>query len=138
MSYGWSFNVIYINIPVFLKGLLVSVEILAASMIVGTIIGLAVSILLFYNNRLLRWFSRLYITIVRSIPLLMLLIWVYFVFPILFGINISAFSTAVICFSLSLSAFLAESLRSGIESVPVNHVDSARKADKRNRPTIIG
>jgi polar amino acid transport system permease protein len=68
----------------------------------------------------------IYVELFLALPVLVLLIWIYFCGPLLLGISLSGFWTAVVALSLSLSAFAAEIVRSGILSVPKGQTEAAR------------
>mgnify|MGYP001481972757 CR=1 FL=1 len=59
-----------------------------------------------------------FVEIIRSIPLLVLLLWVYYGLPIVFGISLTPFVAGILSLSISDSAFEAEIFRAGIESIP--------------------
>jgi polar amino acid transport system permease protein len=96
------------------------------SIIVGTIPGIFLALARNARNLVLRLFSRVFIEIFLAIPVLVLLIWLYFCLPILMpGLRLSGFWVAILGFSLSLSAFVAETVRAGIESIPPGQTEAA-------------
>jgi len=62
----------------------------------------------------------------RSIPLIMIVFWAYFLLPLLTGTEVPPFSTALAAIIVYESAFLAEIIRAGIESVPAGQVEASR------------
>ena len=70
--------------------------------------------------------NRIYVEIIRSIPLLVLLLWVYYGLPIVFGISLTPFIAGIISLSISDSSFEAEIFRAGIESVPKGQVEASK------------
>ena len=63
------------------------------------------------------WINRVYIEVFRSIPLLVLLLWVYYGLPIVFGLSLGPFMAGIITLALSDSAFEAEIFRAGLQSI---------------------
>ena len=124
--YTWDLNVIWRYKYVFLKGTIVTVELTIYTIIFGTLLGLVLALLFHTKNSILRYSVRIFIEFFRSIPVLVLLIWVFYSVPALLAVRLSGFTTAVICFTLSLSAFVAESVRSGFESIPTTQIDAAK------------
>ena len=61
--------------------------------------------------------SWVFIELFRALPILVVLIWIYYVVPTLFGWKFSPFTAAVLALSLNLAAFAAETVRAGIESI---------------------
>jgi len=106
------------NISFLLSGLYITVTISFFSIIFSLISGFLVSLAGISKNKLLIIFNRTYVEIVRSIPLLVLLLWVYYGLPIIFGISLSPFIAGILSLAISDSAFEAEIFRAGIESIP--------------------
>lgn len=73
----------------------------------------------------LRWAATAYVELFRSIPLVALMFLMYFGLPDL-GFTFSGFSTAVLALALYTSAFVAETVRAGINTVPVGQAEAAR------------
>tara|TARA_B100002003_G_scaffold144763_1_gene133950 strand:- start:239 stop:778 length:540 start_codon:yes stop_codon:yes gene_type:complete len=90
------------------------------------VIGLLISLLGLGKNKFLKTFNRAYIEVFRSIPLLVLLLWVYYGLPIVVGISLSPFIAGIVSLALSDSAFEAEVFRAGIQSIPKGQRDAAR------------
>jgi polar amino acid transport system permease protein len=90
------------------------------------VIGLLISLLGLGKNKFLKTFNRTYIEVFRSIPLLVLLLWVYYGLPIVVGISLSPFIAGIVSLALSDSAFEAEVFRAGIQSIPKGQRDAAR------------
>lgn len=126
MTYVWDFNFLFLYRKVLFGGVVVTLGLTFISIAIGTFLGLVFAYLSTSDNKFVRNFSKSYVSSFRAIPVLILLIWMYYFFPLMFGINISAFATAIIVFSLSLSAFVAEVTRSAFEAISVNQIDAAR------------
>ena len=90
----------------------------------GTILGLVFTLLRRVKHPLIKWPISAINEILRDLPILVILIWLYYVLPIT-GIIISGFLAAFIGLSLSLAAFVSETFRSGIESIPKGQMESA-------------
>ena len=70
--------------------------------------------------------NRIYIEIFRSIPLLVLLLWVYYGLPIVFGISFGPFVAGIVSLAISDSAFESEIFRAGIQSITKGQRDAAK------------
>ena len=81
------------------------------------IIGLIVALPSLSNNKFLSYFNIGYVEIVRAIPLLVLILWIYYGLPIMLGISFSPFVSGIIALTISESAFQAEIFRAGINSI---------------------
>ena len=106
------------NIAFLLDGLLITISISIFSIIFSLIIGFIISLTGISNNKILIIINRVYVELIRSIPLLVLLLWVYYGLPIVFDISLTPFIAGILSLSLSDSAFEAEIFRAGIESIP--------------------
>ncbi|MCD0503251.1 amino acid ABC transporter permease [Bordetella petrii] len=73
-----------------------------------------------------KWLSGAWVYTFRSIPLIMIVFWAYFLLPVLIGVEVPPFSTALAAIIVYESAFLAEIVRAGIQSLPAGQVEAAR------------
>jgi len=105
------------NLGFLLEGLKLTVGVSVVTMMLGLIVGLAVALMRASRFRLIRTFAYLYTEIFRTLPLLVLLFWVHWSIPILVGIALTPFASAVLAFSLNVAAFQAENYRAGIASI---------------------
>jgi polar amino acid transport system permease protein len=76
--------------------------------------------------RLMAWPAMALIYVARGVPLLMIILWVYFLVPLLIGQNVSGFVTMLVTLVLYESAYLAEVVRAGIEALPKGQMEAAR------------
>lgn len=101
-------------------------ELSLISCVIGTILGLFLALGRRSKNSWFRIPSIVGTEILLALPLLVLLIWIYYCLPILnrsFALN--AFSSGVVALSLNLSAFVGETLRAGLETIPRSYTDAA-------------
>ena len=132
-TYTWGWYVInpkldngYTNIRFLISGLNVTLIISLLSIFFSLIIGFLIALLGLSKNKFLKAFNRTYIEVFRSIPLLVLLLWVYYGLPIVAGISLSSFVAGIVSLSLSDSAFEAEVFRAGIQSIHKGQRDAAQ------------
>ena len=112
-------------LPALLEGLGVMVMLGAVSIVAGTASGLAMALLRLYGPAPLRWLARVYIDALRSIPLLVLLVLVYYALPFV-GVRFSSFVSAALAISLVSFAYAAEIFRAGIQAVPKGQFEAAQ------------
>ncbi|MFH0952260.1 MAG: amino acid ABC transporter permease [Patescibacteria group bacterium] len=122
--YDWNWEVISIYKTVFIHGALMTIWLTLFAVVIGTGLGFALAFLKRSRQLFLSGIAKVYIEIFRAIPLLVLLIWIFYVIPILFDWRLSSFTAAVLALSINLSAFIAETVRAGIESVPRGQYES--------------
>ena len=118
-------NAVTSNLSVFLGGLAVSAEISAATFACAFALGLLLATGRISPVLPLRATAGLYVGVLRSVPLLVLLILFVFGLPYV-GLTYSLLWTAVTAMSLYWAAFFCEAVRSGIRAVPVGHIEAAR------------
>ena len=111
--------------PLLMSGLLVTLEIGITSIIAGLVLGLFLALGRMYAPTYIRYPITLYIDIFRSIPLLVLLIIVYYALPFV-GIRLSSFLSAVVALTLVSGAYTAEIFRAGIQAIPKGQFEASR------------
>ena len=92
----------------------------------SVLLGLLVALAGLSRQRWLKVFNRGYVEVFRAIPLLVLLLWLFYGLPVIVGVQLGVFATGVLAMSLSDSAFEAEIFRAGIQSVPHGQLEAAR------------
>jgi len=124
------------SLPLLLTGLWVTIMLGAVSIVLGMAGGLFLALLRLYAARPLQKLAVAYIDVFRAMPLLVLLVIVYYALPFL-GIRLSPFLSAVTALSLVSSAYSAEIFRAGIEAVPVGQFEAAKSLGLRPWPTML-
>lgn len=124
-SYEFDFSVIEPIFPELMRGLGLSILLAFAVMMLSLPLGLIVALFRLVPNKFLNAISYVYVELLRTIPLIVVVVWFYFVPRMTFHIGISAFATAIFAFSLNLSAFLAETFRGSILSIDPGQRDAA-------------
>lgn len=111
--------------PLLLKGFWLTIQLGAVSLVISLALGLLLVLVRLYAPAPLRWLSICYIDIFRAVPLLVLLILVYYALPFV-GIRLSSFWAAAAALSAVASAYMAETFRAGIEAVPKGQFEAAQ------------
>ena len=123
-NYSWGWFVIspwtpkgQTNLMFLVSGLGWTVLLAVCAILVSVTTGLLVSLLSFAKNRGLRAIGRMYVEAFRSIPMLVMVLWVYYGLPVVLGIELGVFAAGVVALALCDSAFEAEIFRAGIQSI---------------------
>ena len=124
------------SLPALLMGLLVTLEIGIVSILVGLAGGLVLAVARLYAPPFVRTLIISYVNVFRSIPLLVLLIVVYYALPFV-GIRLSPFASAVTALALVSAAYTAEIFRAGIEAVPGGQFEASAALGLSNRHTMV-
>ena len=105
------------NVKFLLSGLTTTIYISVVSIIISAIVGFIVAIPSLAKSKFLTYINIGYVEIVRAIPLLVLILWIYYGLPIMTGISFSPFVSGIVALAISESAFQAEIFRAGINSI---------------------
>ncbi|MBA5764184.1 amino acid ABC transporter permease [Vibrio sp. 404] len=106
-----------VNLQFLLGGFNDTIQISLLSMIFAMSLGLLIALPALSHNKALLWLNRLYVEVIRSIPVLVLLLWVYYGMPTLMDISLNHFWAGVIALTIAESAFMAEVFRGGIQAI---------------------
>jgi len=117
-------EVLWSSLPALLRGFWNTLLLGVMSIVVGVPAGMVVGIVRLYAPRPVRLLMIGYIDIMRAMPVLVMLILIYYALPFL-GIRLSSWASAVLAFSIVMAAYSAEVFRSGIEGVPRGQFEAA-------------
>jgi glutamate/aspartate transport system permease protein len=101
-----------------LHGLLFSLQLTVLATIGGMVLGTVLALMRLSDRPVLHWPATVYVNGMRSIPLVMVLLWFFLLVPFLLGRPIGAEISAVLTFIAFEAAFFCEIVRSGIQSIP--------------------
>lgn len=125
MSVSLDYSVVLDNLPILIQGAGVTLAVALASISAGLAVGMAVCLGRLSGNRALRWLMRVYISALRGIPTLVLLMIVFYMLP-LTGLELPPVVAAVLGLTLNSGAFQAEIFRGGFNSLPKGQLEAAR------------
>ena len=114
------------NISFLLSGLYTTILISLLSIALSLILGFFFALPGISSNKYLLLISRIYVEVIRSIPLLVLLLWVYYGLPIVVGLSLGPFTAGILSLALSDSAFEAEIFRGGIQSIHIGQHEASK------------
>jgi polar amino acid transport system permease protein len=123
------------TLPLLLGGLSTTILLGLTSIVLGLAGGLGLALMRLYGGLALRPLAIAYIDVFRAIPLLVLLIVVYYALPFV-GLRLTPFTAAASALSLVASAYSAEIFRAGIEAVPKGQFEAARALGLRPLPLM--
>ena len=114
------------NIEFLVGGLTATLLVSLCAIVLSVLIGALMALAALSKRKVLQTLARLYVEIFRAIPLLVLLLWVFYGLPVVLGLQLGVFVAGVLSLALSDSAFEAEVFRAGIQSVPKGQVEAAK------------
>ncbi|MEM5475188.1 amino acid ABC transporter permease [Pacificibacter sp. AS14] len=127
---GWN------NLSFMMSGAYYTIILSLTAICISVIVGLLVALPGLSDKRGWRMFNRTYVEIVRAVPILVLILWVYYGLPALSGITLNVFWAGVLALALSDSAFQAEIFRAGIQSIPKGQYEAAQSVSLNYRDTM--
>jgi polar amino acid transport system permease protein len=116
-GYNWDFSAFFKYLPFLLQGLEVTLLVSLLATCVGMVVGLFVALVRLSGIPPLRWLATFYVDFLRSTPLLIQLVWVFFALPMLLGYSLPPIVAAVATLGAYSGAYLAEIFRAGIVSI---------------------
>lgn len=116
---GWT------NLQFLLGGLGYTVLLSLTAIVISVVLGLLIALPGLASSRRWRAVNRTYVEVVRAVPILVMILWVYYGLPQILGITITVFWAGVIALALSDSAFEAEIFRAGIQSIDKGQYEAA-------------
>jgi len=125
MGYTLNFAVVWANLPQLLWGLVLGLELAAASLLIGTVIGLVGGFLSVGRSSLGRFIAATYVAVVRHTPLLVIVLMLYFALPDL-GVRLDKVPSFITALSLYSGAYLTEVFRAGLMTVPKGLVEAGK------------
>ena len=127
MFAGFDFDVIERSLPfLFKEGMTFTLTLTAMAMTGGIVFGTVLAMMRLSSYKFLNVPAAMYVNLMRSVPLVLVIFWFYFLVPWIGGwiigakqpIQVGAFWSSVITFTLFEAAYYAEIMRAGIQSVP--------------------
>jgi polar amino acid transport system permease protein len=119
-TFGWQ------HLSLILQGALVTVQICVLSVVFGGFFGLLIGLMSTGTIRPLQWVSGVYVGLIRGIPVLLIIFFVYFGVPLLApGSSLAEYWAGVIALSIFAAAYIGELVRGSIQAVPRGQFEAA-------------
>ena len=112
-------------LPSLLSGAATTLQVFALVLVFSIALGIMLAFLMQIRLKPLQWLLHIYIWIMRGTPLLLQLIFIYYVLPSI-GIRLDRIPAAIIAFTLNYAAYFAEIFRGGISSIPTGQYEAAK------------
>ncbi|WP_085025826.1 amino acid ABC transporter permease [Ensifer aridi] len=107
-----------------LMGLSLTLQFTAICIVSGTLLGLVLALMSRSSNSFVRAAVRMYVELIRGVPVLILLFWIFFCFPVITGLEIGNFVSSTLALTLFMGAATCESFRSALKSIPHEQYDA--------------
>jgi len=131
-NYNWGWHVVspfddrgLNNLKFLVNGVFSTISVALVSITLSVILGLIFALPALSSNRVLAILSRVYVEFFRAVPMLVMILWIYYGVPVLTGLQLSIFFAGVMALALCDSAFEAEIFRAGLQSVDAGQREAA-------------
>jgi glutamate/aspartate transport system permease protein len=122
---GFDWSVIARSWPFLAEGMALSALLVAVATAGGLVLGLALALMRLSDRAFIAAPAIGYVTLMRSVPLVLVLFWFYFLVPLAIGRPIGSLASALIAFVLFEAAFYCEIIRAGIGSIRAGQTEAA-------------
>jgi glutamate/aspartate transport system permease protein len=112
--------------PLLVEGMGITFTLTFIAAVTGFVGGVLLAVMRLSGVRLFVWISAGYVNTIRSVPLILVIFWFYFLVPLVLGRPIGGFYSALIAFTIFEAAYFSEIIRSGIKSVSSGQLAAAR------------
>ncbi|MGE8064930.1 amino acid ABC transporter permease [Pseudomonas sp. NPDC089569] len=131
------FSVVLNYWPVLLKGLALTLAFTGVCALLGSLLGFVVSMLRQLKTPLLRLPLTLYVEFFRGTPLLIQLFWVFFCFPVVFGLDIPPYVSVLIALTLFMGAITSETFRGALKSIASEQHDACTALGLNSKVKVL-
>lgn len=111
--------------PFLARALGITLLVSLLSTLIGFAIGVVVGALRTYGGRTVDLLLGFYVDSMRAVPLLVVLVWAFFAYPLFVGRSVNALTAGVVGLGIHLGAYVAEAVRAGLTSVRRNQMQAA-------------
>lgn len=111
--------------PILMNGVALTIVVTIGSLLLSTVLGLVWAMMRVSGIKVLSMLSASLINVIRGIPIIVLLFYLYFVMPDL-GVTLSALQAAILGLGIAYSAYQAENFRAGIEAIDKGQIEAAQ------------
>ena len=112
-------------LPILMNGVALTIIVTLGSLLLSTVLGMVWALMRVSGIGFLSGFSASLINVIRGIPIIVLLFYLYFVMPDL-GVTLSALQAAILGLGIAYSAYQAENFRAGIEAIDKGQIEAAQ------------
>lgn len=125
-SYSFRWDIIPRNFGFLAEGIEMTLFLSVVTLVVATVLGMVIALMQMSRFRAARIAALSIGELIRNTPILVQMLWVYYVLPIVFNIQIDSLSASILGLSLYSAVFISEVFRAGIATVPAGHREAAQ------------
>ncbi len=119
---GFDYHIVFHSIPFLAKGMVLTLILTVAAITGGLLLGTLLALARLAPMRWLAFAAGTYVNFFRSMPLILVIFWFYFLVPFILGFPIGDFYSVLVAFIMFEAAYYCEIMRAGIQSIKVGQV----------------
>jgi glutamate/aspartate transport system permease protein len=123
---GFDFHIVFHSIPFLAKGMILTLELTVLGIVGGLVFGTLLALARLSPIKALSFVAATYVNFFRSMPLILVIFWFYFLVPLVLGQQVGAFQSVVMAFVMFEAAYYCEIMRAGIQSVRVGQAHAGQ------------
>jgi len=122
----FDYDIIWNNLPFLWEGMKVTLLLTFLALVGGLVLGTVLALIRVAKIPILAWVAAAYVNFFRSLPLILVIFWLYFLVPLILGHSVGSFYSVLVAFVLFEAAYYSEIVRAGISSVGSGQISAAR------------
>ncbi|MFT5664025.1 MAG: glutamate/aspartate transport system permease protein [Gammaproteobacteria bacterium] len=122
----FDYDIIWNNLPFLWEGMKVTLLLTFLALVGGLLLGTILALVRVAKIPILAWVAAAYVNFFRSLPLILVIFWLYFLVPLILGHSVGSFYSVLVAFVLFEAAYYSEIVRAGISSVGNGQIAAAR------------
>jgi glutamate/aspartate transport system permease protein len=122
----FDYDIIWNNLPFLWEGMKVTLLLTFLALVGGLLLGTILALVRVAKIPILAWVAAAYVNFFRSLPLILVIFWLYFLVPLILGYSVGSFYSVLVAFVLFEAAYYSEIVRAGISSVGNGQIAAAR------------
>jgi glutamate/aspartate transport system permease protein len=133
---GLDWIVVQNNLPFLMKGLWTTIQLALVAISGGLLLGILVGMARLSSIKIIYYPATAFVNIMRSLPLILVIFWFYFLVPVIAGRPMGDFFSACVAFVVFEAAYFAEIVRAGIQSISAGQMQAAYSTGFDYRSTM--
>ncbi len=133
---GYDWQVISNNLPFLMQGLGTTFQLALVAISGGLLLGILVGLARLSSIRVIYYPATAFVNVMRSLPLILVIFWFYFLVPLIAGRPMGDFFSACVAFVVFEAAYFAEIVRAGIQSISTGQMQAAYSTGFNYRDTM--
>lgn len=132
----FDYEIIWRSLPFLWEGMKVTLLLTFFAIIGGIFLGTLIALIRIAKIPVLSWIAAAYVNFFRSLPLILVIFWLYFLVPLILGRPVGGFQSVLVAFILFETAYYSEIIRAGISSVRNGQIAAGRSIGMTNFQTM--